>query len=136
MNEKDFAKSITQQLTLSTRQLDGTVVQALAAARGRALEAARASERVQVMAAHGSRAGQGVLGWQGGHFSQDHPHAVRLLFVGLALIAAMAGSLYWQQANDDDGNDTGLLDARMLASDLPLYTFLHPDFKSWVDESH
>ncbi len=134
MNEEQFGRHICQQLSEGSRQLDGIVMSRLEQARHRALASARVAERDQIMASNTSQVGSTVLGF---HEEADHGHFhhLRMLFVGLALLAMMGGMAYWQQATDDDDNDQGLLDAKMLSSDLPLYTFLHPDFKEWVNSS-
>ncbi len=134
MNEKEFAQQICQRLTEGSRQMDGILAGRLEEARTRALAGARVAERDLIMASHASQAGNSaVLGFHSAQHQQ--PHHARAMFVGLALIALMAGMAYWQQATDDDGGDQGLLDAKMLSSELPLYTFLHPDFKEWVNNS-
>lgn len=130
MNEDDFGRSIKARLDAGSRQVNGIVAQRLEQARLRALAQVRSAERETVMSQH-PRGGTAVLGRLGG---DDHQRMQsRTLFVGLALIAAMAGMAYWQQATEEDGMDQGLLDAKMLSSELPLNTFMHPDFKEWVN---
>lgn len=135
MNEKEFSERIRECLDQGTQQIDGITLSRLEQARQRALGKVRVAERqVAVSASQGNGRGATALRLGGGS-DQHHPHHLRLLFVGLALIAAMAGTLYWQQANDDD-DEQDLLDAKMLSSELPLHAFTHPDFKEWVDTSH
>jgi hypothetical protein len=131
MNEKEFGSKVRQRLEEGKLQIDGITLARLEEARHRALSRVRAAERELVTAS--SRNGQMTLS-MGSRGGEQHPQYLRAAFVGLALIALMAGSVYWQQANDDDG-DQGLMDAKMLSSELPLYTFIHPDFKVWVDTS-
>jgi hypothetical protein len=136
MNEKEFTSRIREHLEQGSRQIDGITLKKLEAARHQALVGARVAERDLVMASHSdAQRGAATLRFHDGAADGPQPHVLRVLFVGLALIALMAGTAYWQQANDDDDGEQGLLDAKMLSSELPLYTFLHPDFKEWVDRS-
>jgi hypothetical protein len=135
MTEKDFADRIRQRLEQGSRQIDGIALRRLEEARHQALARVRSAEHEVMLASRASgQQGQGALRLHGSG-SGRHQHPMRLLFVGLAVMALMAGTVYWQQANEDDGNEEGLLDAKMLSSELPLYTFLHPDFKEWVNSS-
>ena len=130
MNEKDLIKLVRERLDQGTQEIDGITLRRLAEARHRALGKVRVAQRE--VAASTQANGQMSLKLGGG--GDAHPLFLRALFVGLALIALMAGTAYWQEANDND-DDQGLLDAKMLSSDLPLNTFVHPDFKEWVNSS-
>lgn len=131
MNEKEFSNRIREHLEQGSQQIDGITLRRLEEGRHRALAQIRVAERQLAIA--GSRSGTASLRLGGSE--HGHPNHLRVLFVGLALIALMAGAAYWQQANDDD-DEQGLLDAKMLSSELPLHAFVHPDFKEWVDSSH
>jgi len=134
MNEKEFGQKIRERLNQGTQQIDGITLNRLEQARQRALGKIRVAERQVAMAESHGRGGSMSLRIGGGS-SEHHPHYLRMLFVGLALIAGMAGTVYWHQANEDDDDEQGMLDAKMLSSELPLHAFLHPDFKEWVDSS-
>lgn len=137
MKENEFGSLIKQRLDEGARQIDGIMLQRLEAARTEALSHVRSAERELQMASHASGSRGGQILRMSGNPDGARQHRLRVLFIGLALIALTAGSIYWQQANTDDDEDAiGLLDAKMLSSDLPLNTFTHPDFKAWVNGTH
>ena len=130
MNENDLIKLVRERLDQGAQEIDGITLRRLAEARHRALGQVRVAQRE--LAAGSQQNGQMALKLGGGH--DTHPMFLKALFAGLALIALMAGTAYWQEANDPD-DEQGLLDAKMLSSELPLNTFVHPDFKEWVNSS-
>lgn len=130
MNEKEFAEKIRDRLQFATQQIDGITLNRLEQARQRALGKVRAAERPAAVASHRN----GTLALHLGGGDGEHSHHTRMLFIGLSLLALLTGAFYWQQANDDD-DEQGLLDAKMLSSELPLHAFVHPEFKEWVNSS-
>lgn len=133
MTEHDFAKKLTTHLDRGLRQMDGVTLQRLTDIRGQALARAYAADRAYVLAQHG-RSGQ--LSLQGG----GHRGSILLqrpILTGIFLIILMAGMVLWQQfSSEDDTSEQGFLDAQMLSGDLAPSTFIQPDFKSWLSESH
>jgi hypothetical protein len=136
MTEQDFAKKISRHLNLSTKQIDGMTLQRLSDIRRQALSAAAVADRQFVMAQHPS--GQhAVLGFHdNGNNENGMSHHARTVFIALVVLTLIAGMFTWQRLNnDDDESEQGLLDAKMLSSDLPVSTFIQPDFKEWVNGS-
>ncbi len=137
MTELDFAKKIRDHLNLSTKQIDGMTLQRLSDIRRQALSAAAVADRQLVMAQHISGK-QGVLGF---HDDKNHEngqlHHTRTAFIVLLVMSLIIGMLTWQRLNSDtEESEQGLLDAKMLSSELPISTFTQPDFKEWLNGSH
>ena len=135
MTEQDFAKKIRHHLNLSTKQIDGMTLQRLSDIRRQALSAAAVADRQFVMAQHPAGQ-QAVLGFHdNGNLENGMSHLGRTVFIALVVLTIFAGIFTWQRLNNDDESEQGLLDAKMLSSDLPVSTFTQPDFKEWVNGS-
>ena len=135
MPEQDFAKKIRHHLNLSTKQIDGMTLQRLSDIRRQALSAAAVADRQFVMAQHPAGQ-QAVLGFHdNGNLENGMSHLGRTVFIALVVLTIFAGIFTWQRLNNDDESEQGLLDAKMLSSDLPVSTFTQPDFKEWVNGS-
>lgn len=137
MTELDFAKKIRHHLNLSTKQIDGVTLQRLSDIRRQALSAAALADRQLVMSQHTSGQ-QSVLSF---HSNPNHgagmSHFARSLFVALTVMTLIIGMVTWQRlTGDDEESEQGLLDAKLLSSDLPISTFTQPDFKEWLNGSH
>jgi Protein of unknown function (DUF3619) len=137
MTEQDFAKKIRRHLDRSTQQINGMTLQRLTDIRRQALSAAALADRKLVMAQH-SKGSQAVLGF---HHDAEHgtgmSHFARTVLMALIVMSFIIGMVTWQRLNsgEDEEAEQGFLDAKMLASELPVTTFTHPDFKEWLNGS-
>jgi len=137
MTEQDFAKKLKHHLDLSTKQINGMTLQRLSDMRRQALSAAAVADRQWVMSQHPSGQ-QAVLGFHSdSNQNSGMSHFAKTVFVSLLVMTLIIGMVTWQRLNNsDDETEDGLLDAKVLSSDLPISMFTHPDFKEWVNGSH
>lgn len=108
-------QAIKQLLDLSTTRIKPSALNALQAARMRALEHQRVARRVPVLA---------WLGHSGMHGSAAHPSSRRLNWaLAILFIACLfSGAAYWQ-ANFAE-HDTSDEDIAILTDDLPLQVYV------------
>lgn len=123
MNERDFANKIKQDLNYGLGQLPADVTARLKSAREQALQAFTAPESVQelALAGHGQ---QNVH-----HRRHDHAHSALWLSL-LVLLTVLGGVWYWESTMQQEDD----VDAALLASDLPLNSFIDHDFHSWLEQ--
>jgi hypothetical protein len=135
MTERDYAKKLTSELDRGLQQINGVTLQRLADTRRQALARAHALDREWVMSQHNS-GGEMVMGG-GGHGDDHHlPAWMRPMSMGLLLLALLTGVVLWQHIrSDSETNELGYLDAQMLSGELPPSTYIHPEFKEWLNDS-
>jgi hypothetical protein len=122
MNEQEFSKALTTYLDDGSRLLDTRVTQRLAAGREHALSAYRAPVNVFGLATVSGQVRNPI-------WLMRQP----LVWVSVLLMAA---ALWWAQPSppDDLYDDVGLIDAKLLTSELPLDAYLDQDFATWMKE--
>jgi hypothetical protein len=123
MNEFDTAQQIVRHLDRGVRELDPAVVGRLHEARFAALS------RVPVRQLRLSAAGHAhfpALAWDRHHRALLATLAA--LTIGLSIIAFN----YWQQDPEDE---SGMLDAKLLSSEIPPHAFAQQDFGAWLQET-
>ena len=123
MNDKEFGQNIARTLDWGANQLDPAKLKKLHAAREQALSAYRTPVRVF-----------GLITVSGNML--DISSMVRkplFLIPIIAAFIAVAGILW--MPSDDNYDDVGELDAKLLAGELPIDAFLDKDFATWVQES-
>ena len=123
MDEKDFGQKITRTLNWGLSRIEDDKLAKLRAGRQKALDAYR--EPVTVLGLV-TVSGQtlGVSGW------------LRKPLFWLPILAiTVAIVTYSLNGADDDTDDVGELDAKLLTGELPIDAFLDKDFASWVKES-
>ncbi|MDE1942320.1 MAG: DUF3619 family protein [Betaproteobacteria bacterium] len=126
MNEKDFAQGILRHLDRGTRELDSALVGRLHEARFAALSRVPVRELRLLPSAGASSSG--FSSWEG-------PSALwRTTLVALMIAAAIAAFSLWK-AQDQDADDDGQLDAKLLSSELPPQAFAQKDFGAWLQET-
>ena len=123
MNDKEFGQNIARTLDWGANQLDPAKLQKLHAAREQALSAYRAPVRLF-----------GLITVSGNML--DISSMVRKPLFLLPIIAAFiaVAGLLWMPS-EDNYDDVGELDAKLLAGELPIDAFLDKDFATWVQES-
>ncbi|RPJ45965.1 MAG: DUF3619 family protein [Betaproteobacteria bacterium] len=119
--EHEIARKIVRVLDQGTREMDGSTVMQLAAARERALAGLRESP-VSVPA----WAGQLVS-----RITQRPAAGLRYVLPMAILMLGLIGIVYWQAGNGS-GNELADLDARLLTDDLPIDAYLDKGFDSWL----
>ena len=123
MDEKDFGQKITRTLNWGLSRIEDDKLAKLRAGRQKALDAYR--EPVTVLGLV-TVSGQtlDVSGW------------LRKPLFWLPILAiTVAIVTYSLNGADDDTDDVGELDAKLLTGELPIDAFLDKDFASWVKES-
>ena len=123
MNDKEFGQNIVRTLDWGANQLDAAKLKKLHAAREQALNAYRAPVRLF-----------GLVTVSGNML--DFSSIVRkplFLIPIIAAFVAVAGIMW--MPSDDNYDDVGELDAKLLAGELPIDAFLDKDFATWVQES-
>ena len=123
MNDKEFGQNIARTLDWGANQLDPAKLKKLHAAREQALSAYRAPVRLF-----------GLITVSGNML--DISSMVRKPLFLLPIIAAFiaVAGLLWLPS-EDNYDDVGELDAKLLAGELPIDAFLDKDFATWVQES-
>ena len=121
MKNHDLAKGIVRHLDDGLNLLNQGTLNQLKSARKEALNHYHTQQPIFGLA------------WAG-HFSAGHGmHGSRFWLPTIALILALAGTLYWQ-ATQQNG-DAGEIDAALLAGDLPLHAYFDEDFNAWLESS-
>lgn len=123
MNDKEFGQNIARTLDWGANQLDPAKLKKLHAGREQALSAYRAPVRLF-----------GLITVSGNML--DISSMVRKPLFLLPIIAAFiaVAGLLWMPS-EDNYDDVGELDAKLLAGELPIDAFLDKDFATWVQES-
>ena len=126
MTEQDLPRKLAQQLDQGLDSLPAGTAHRLRGAREAALERAREGETLVTRPAAGALAAG--LGLGAGR---------RILAPGIALVLALLGMLYWQQAQrlQHNGNDASDIDAELLAEELPVTAYLDQGFEVWLYHS-
>ncbi len=123
MNEQQFGYRIRQTLNRGLN-LEARSLEALAAARARALARQRAT------------APSSWLAWAGevaGPFSSPKFLVSRLMLPGLVLALGLFIVNYWHQAQLAQENAE--IDAQVLTGDLPIDAYLDKGFDAWLRRS-
>ena len=123
MDEQDFGKKVTSTLNWGLSRIEDDKLARLRAARQKAMNAYRAPVKVLGLV---TVSGQmlDVSSW------------IRKPLFWLPVLAiALAVFTYSWNTGDDDTDDVGELDAKLLTGELPIDAFLDKDFASWVKES-
>jgi hypothetical protein len=122
MDEREFAYKIKQQLDQNL-DLDAATLGWLKAAREHALARQRVTEPVFVLA------------WADSAFARLSGNRASAIIVlaGAALILALFGMQYWQQAPTAEEIDE--IDAAILTDDLPINAYLDKSFDTWLQRS-
>ncbi len=120
--EHEIASKIVRVLDQGTRDMNGTTVGQLAAARKHALAGFRETP-------------VWVPAWAGPLMSRitERPTVLRLLPMAILILALMS-IVYWQAGNGGNGSSNELadLDARLLTDDLPIDAYLDKGFDTWL----
>lgn len=121
MKDQELAKEIARHLDDGLNLLNQVTLNQLKSARKDALNHHHAQRTVLGLAWTGhSSSGHG---WQGSRF----------WLPAVALILALAGTLYWQSTQQN--GDSVEIDAALLAGDLPLHAYFDEDFNAWLESS-
>lgn len=123
MNEKEIGQNIARTLNLGLEQLDDGKLARLHAARQKALGAYRAPVTIL-----------GLVTVSGNLFDVSTIIRKPLFFLPILAIF-IAVSTYMWTSSDDNYDDIGELDAKLLTGELPIDAFLDKDFATWVAES-
>ena len=123
MDEKDFGQKVARSLDGGLSHIGDDKLARLHTARQQALNAYRAPVKMLGLV---TVSGQmlDVSSW-----------LRKPLFWLPVLAIALAVFTYSWNAGDDDSDDVGELDAKLLTGELPIDAFLDKDFASWVKES-
>ncbi|TCV89120.1 DUF3619 family protein [Sulfurirhabdus autotrophica] len=124
MNEHDLAKKIARQLNYGTTNLSENITTQLKASRMAALDKYSAHQPAMSLVG----ASHSLLN-QGKNWLSHH----RLLIPVTVLILGLAAITYWQSTQQD--NDTGEIDASLLADDLPIHAYVDNRLDTWVKSS-
>jgi hypothetical protein len=119
--EHEIARKIVRVLDQSTRDMGGSTVAQLAAARGHALAGFR-------------EAPAWFPAWAGQLMSRvtEHSNAgIRYVLPMAILVLGLIGIVYWQAGNGS-GHELADLDVRLLTDDLPIDAYLDKGFDSWL----
>lgn len=124
--EHELARKLVQHLDDGVDRLEPGVRGRLLAARNAALS-------------HYREKPQSVLGltWAGtaaGRGSDYRFLDPRHLVVGVMLVLAVAGVIWWQ-SNGSPANELAELDSHLLADELPVNAYLDKGFDSWLKRS-
>ena len=122
MNESKFGHQIKQQLDQAL-DLEPATLNRLKVAREQALARQRMTEPALALAW-----ADAVVGRLSGN-----PASASTALAGAALILALIGIQYWQQAPSVEEIEE--LDAALLTSDLPINAYLDKSFDSWLKRS-
>ena len=121
MKDQELAKEIARHLDDGLNLLNQGTLNQLKSARKEALNHY-----------HAQRPAFG-LAWAG-RFSSGHGrHGSRFWLPTIAVILALAGTLYWQSTQQN--GDAVEIDAALLAGDLPLHAYFDEDFNAWLESS-
>lgn len=121
MKDQELAKKIVRHLDEGLDTLNQVTLNQLKSARKEALNHYHTHRPVLGLA------------WAG-HFSSGHGwHGPRFWLPAIALILALAGTLYWQDTQQN--GDAVEIDAALLAGDLPLHAYFDEDFNAWLESS-
>lgn len=123
MNEKEIGQNIARTLNKGLEQFDDAKLARLHAARQKALGAYRAPVKLP-----------GLVTVSGNLL--DVSAMIRKPMFLLPILAIfIAVSTYMWNSSDDNYDDVGELDAKLLTGELPIDAFLDKDFAAWVAES-
>ena len=122
MNESKFGQQIKQQLDQAL-DLEPATLNRLKVARERALARQRMTEPAFALAWVDA-----VVGRLSGN-----PASASIALAGAALILALVGIQYWQQA--PTAEELEEIDAALLTSDLPINAYLDKSFDTWLKRS-
>lgn len=126
MNEQDLGRKIARLLDHSAGNIKQGTLYRLQSARRAAVEKYAAAEPAT-----------GWI-WAGRAAAQTGPERflnTRFLLLFAALIIALAGVVYWQAAQQANGNDVEEIDTVLLADDLPINAYLDRGFDAWLEHS-
>lgn len=128
MNQPDdeFARRIVRLLDYSADHLDQTTRERLIEARKVALS--RYKEQPEPVW------GLALAGHAMTRDAGNRLAYARYLMAGAALIAALIGIVYWQNASGP-ANDIAEIEAGLLTDDLPINAYLDKGFDSWLKRS-
>jgi hypothetical protein len=126
VNPQDLPHKLAQRLDEGLDSLPPSVAFRLRAAREAALARARRDESVI------GRSSIGVLVGGAGR----NPGR-RMLAPAIALVLALLGMLYWQQAQrlQHAGNESSDIDSEVLTEELPVNAYLDEGFEVWLYHS-
>jgi Protein of unknown function (DUF3619) len=122
MNERKFGYQIKQKLDQAL-DLEPATLNRLRTAREQALARQRMTEPVFVLAW-----ADAVLGRLSGNAA-----SASIALAGAALILALVGIQYWQQAPTVEEIEE--IDAAILTGDLPINAYLDKSFDTWLKRS-
>lgn len=126
MNPQDLPRKLAQRLEEGLDSLSPVVAFRLRAARETALARARGGETVVERSAVGVLAG-----------GASRNSGRRMLAPAVALVLALLGMLYWQQAHrlQHGGAEPPDIDADLLTEELPVSAYLDRGFEVWLYHS-
>ena len=114
--EHELARKVVEYLNDGLDRIEPSVRERLATARMHALSHHRAQP--------GTERGPVLAAWLADH---------RLLLAAAALVAATAGTVYWQSTRPANG--LADLDTNLLTDELPVSAYLDKGFDSWLKRS-
>lgn len=127
MNQQELPRKVAQRLEEGLETIPPAIARRLRTAREAALARVQGDEVLV------GRSRGGTLAGAPGRFVDR-----RLLAPALALVLALLGVLYWQQAQRVQQNadaryaDMGDLDADVLGDELPVTAYLDQGFEIWL----
>ncbi len=124
MNEKDFSITVARHLDGGLADIDSAKLARLCAARQKAMTLHR--EPVWIL---------GLASVSGRFLEPSFLVSKPLFWLPLLTALVVIVTLLLQpQATDDLYDESGMLDAKLLTSELPIDAFLDKDFATWVKE--
>lgn len=124
MNEKDFSIKVARHLDGGLTDIDGAKLARLCDARQKAMNLHREPVRILGLATVSGRLLEPS-------FLVSKP----LFWIPLlALLVVTAALIFQPQSTDDLYDESGMLDAKLLTSELPIDAYLDKDFATWVKE--
>lgn len=126
MNEQDLGRKIARLLDHSVGDIKQGTLYRLQSARRAATDKYAATEPATGWV------------WAGNAAAQTGPGRflnMRFLLPFAGLIMVLAGVIYWQAAQQANGNDLAEIDAVILADELPINAYLDKGFDAWLKRS-
>ncbi|MBW8065915.1 MAG: DUF3619 family protein [Ferrovum sp.] len=123
MDERTFAKLLCRQLDQGTDDLDPVVLARLRTQRQRVL-------------AQMSVSTEGRTGWSlnGTHLAVGNYTGRWSLMTVLLVFSLVFCGFWWQTKHQESEEDAGLLEARILAAEIPPQDLAQKDFTEWLQE--
>ncbi|NDU86224.1 MAG: DUF3619 family protein [Ferrovum sp.] len=125
MNEEEFGRLVGQKLNDAAQDMDLAVVARLHSVRHFALKHHQTAQRESRLVLISGR----------GSFHWDFLDAGRWSLATVLFVFTLVFYGFWWQSQHQDGDeDSGFLDAKLLAAEIPPQDFAQKDFGEWLQE--